>query len=187
MKWNPPRSTWEDVGGPNGRPDGDCMYPHDDDIPQDLDPRLREVDRLLAVEAARLMGRAPAGLAARVAAASAAWLPRREVVRGVEWSIAGRKESQTTVTRRLALAACMALVFIAGMWAIRPEPAPLVATDPQIVPIGGSEGLSAFLTPIGDDEMADDRAGVSVLELGDAEFWAVEAELAALESILRVR
>jgi hypothetical protein len=185
MKPGSIRLTHEGGSRSNGCRLDDAMHMHDGDIPESLDPRLEYVDRLLAIEAARQAAGAPAGLTQRVHEASVMALPRRmQPVVTQNALIEFRRGFTVSFARRLAMAACMGLVFLGGMWAARqsgPDPGKQFVQEDQ------SEGLAAFLTPIGDDEISDDRAGVSVIELGDAEFWAVERELSALESVLQLR
>jgi len=183
------RLTHEGGSRPNGCRLDDAMHMHDGDIPESLDPRLEYVDRLLAIEAARLVASAPSGVAQRVHEASAGMLPRRmqPVVGQHSSMIESRRGFTVSFARRFAMAACMGLVFLGGVWAVRQERETLPEGGDVFVGGEGSAGLSAFLTPIGDDEISDERIGVSVIELGDAEFWAVERELSALESVLQLR
>jgi hypothetical protein len=165
------------------------MVPLNDDMPESLDPRMEYVDRLLARESARLAQAIPSGLAERVAVASAGRLPGRRrsaaaASRPQAWPL-----YSFVFSRKVALAACMALLFVGGIWSLRRESV-VPAEDERsrlIVINAAPEGFSAFLTPISDEELADDRAATAVLELGDAEYWAVEAELRALQLALELR
>lgn len=188
MKHPSKRCTWEDGGQLNGCHRDHAMNLPDEDILESLDPRLQHVDRLLAAEAARIVAGAPAGLIHRVHAASAELLPLSRPRHAARYSSVARRAGLTvSFGRRLALAACMGLVFVGGMWAVSRETPASVPPDNQVAAVDRPDGFSAFLTPISDEEISDDRAVVSVIELGDAEFWAVEAELAALESVLQHR
>ncbi len=190
MKYGEVRLTRNGSVRSDGRVRGRTMNFDDRDNFDPVDPRLEGIDRLLSMEAESQRAAMPVGLAERAQGASVGYLPRR-----AQWmrseGVSARSVLKIGFSRRMALAACMGLAFIGGLWVLgRDETSlkiDLPVEDEIVQEMNPSENLGTFLTPVGDEEWSAGDDVRSVIERGDAEFRALEQELSALESALALR